>query len=187
MRVLAFTGLPGSGKSVAVDAVRARGIPVVRMGEFVLEEVRHRGLTITEEHIGPVASGMRKEHGDDVWAKRTVEALQDGRIPGVNAGTRLIAVDGIRSLAEVDRFKRELGHEFVLIAVEAPEHDRHERILGRGRHDDAADRALVKVRDRREAAWGVETAIARADFRITNDGDMETFVARITELLDRLL
>lgn len=187
MRVIAFTGLPGSGKSVAVEVARARGIPVVRMGRFVLDEVARRGLPLEEGTIGPVATEMRNTHGSDVWARRTVEALNAGAVPEVGAGTERVVVDGVRSLDEVKRFRDDLGTGFILVAIEAPGPERHARILGRGRVDDAAEHALVLQRDEREKAWGIEKAMAAADHTVHNEGDLPTFRHDIDGLLDRLL
>ena len=188
MRVIAFTGLPGSGKSVAVEAARARGIPVVRMGRFVLEEVARRGHPTTEEHIGPVATGMRQEHGDDVWARRTIEALRAGGVEGVDPTTRIVVVDGVRSLAEVARFRHDLGSDFTLIAIDAPDEMRHMRILGRGREDDAAEHALLHQRDERERGWGVDAAIRQADHMLRNDvDDVDAFTRQVASVLDRVL
>lgn len=187
MRVIAFTGLPGSGKSVAVEAARERGLPVVRMGRFVLEEVARRGLPLEEHAIGPVATGMREAHGDDVWAGRTIEALRTGAVAGVGPETRLVVVDGVRSLAEVDRFRHDLGSDFTLIGIEASEEERHARIRGRGRSDDAPEHASLIQRDEREKGWGAEAALASADHVVQNDTGLEAFRARIEGLLDRLL
>jgi dephospho-CoA kinase len=186
MRVLAFTGLPGSGKSEAIAAVRKLGVPVVRMGDFVLAEVRSRGLAETEEHIGPVATGMRESHGADVWARRTLDALQDGDVAGVAGVTPLVVIDGVRSPAEIEAFRQRLGKDFVLVAVEAPAAVRHKRILGRGRVDDAQDLELVKARDQREKGWGLDDAIRQADHRIQNEGDLEELRGHIHELLEEL-
>ncbi len=187
MRVLAFTGLPGSGKSVAVEAVRARGIPVVRMGDFVLDEVRRRGLPVEEEHIGPVASGMRREQGDDIWARRTVEAIQERQVPGITARTPIVAIDGVRSLAEVRHLKESLGDDFLLVAVHAPAPDRHARLHGRGRPDDVGGHDWAAERDRRERGWGLEEAMESADLSVSNDADIATFRRRVDALIKEIL
>lgn len=187
MRVIAFTGLPGSGKSVAVDAVRRRGIPVVRMGDFVLDEVRRRGLPVEEAHIGPVATGMREAHGPDVWARKTVEAIRDHEVQGVDPDTRLIAIDGVRSLAEIEHFRNALGTDFHLIAIDAPAERRHGWIVERGRADDEGADEWAAARDERERGWGVDEAIARADHHIVNDADVDTLRGRVETLLDALV
>ncbi len=186
MRVLAFTGLPGSGKSEAIAVARRLAIPVVRMGDFVLAEVRRRGLPETEQEIGPVATGMRESEGPDIWARRTLQAIREGAVPGVDEAVPLVVVDGVRSPAELDRFKQELGRDFVLVAIVAPREVRHHRILGRGRADDADEIALVAARDEREKGWGLEEAIAKADHRIPNEATRDELHERVAALLSRL-
>lgn len=186
MRVLAFTGLPGSGKSEAVAQAREQGIPVVRMGDFVLQEVRARGLPEQEEHVGPVATGMREEEGDDVWAKRTVRAIRDNDVPGLRESAPLIVVDGVRSPAEVDRFRRELGDDFVLVAIVVADQTRHARILKRGRRDDADEAKTVIARDERERGWGLDKVIQQAEQQIHNDGSLAELKNQVRALLERL-
>lgn len=186
VRVLAFTGMPGSGKSEAIAVVRDHNVPVVRMGDFVLAEVRARGHPEDEEHIGPVATGLRHTEGDDVWARRTLQAIRHGDIPGIDEHTPLVVIDGVRSPAEIAYFQEALGDDFILVAIESPDKSRHERILGRGRIDDAQDLELVIARDEREKGWGLEEAIRQADHHIHNDGTKQELHERIGALLDRL-
>ncbi|MBW3583260.1 MAG: flagellar hook-basal body complex protein FliE [Euryarchaeota archaeon] len=187
MRIVAITGLPGSGKSEAVRIAREHGLPVVRMGDFVIDEVRRRGLPIEESAIGPVATGMRADHGDDIWARRTIEAIRSGRVSGIPSDEPLVIVDGVRSPAEVERFRADLGKEFILVAVDAPETVRHERLLGRRRHDDVRDVQEAKARDDRERRWGVEEVMSEADHILRNDSGLETFRKKADDLLDRLV
>jgi dephospho-CoA kinase len=183
VRVIAFTGLPASGKSAAVAVARERGLPVVRMGDLVLAEVERRRLPLEESHIGPVATGMRREHGEDVWARRTMERLRDE--PTLRDAP-LIVVDGVRSLAEIAHFRRMLRDDFVLVAIEAPTAVRHARLSERGRSDDPQSLELIAARDAREKGWGVEEAIRRADHRLANDGGLDALREQIAALLDRL-
>ena len=75
MKIIAFTGMPASGKSEAVQLAKDKGIPVIRMGDLVWEETKRQGKPLNDKNVGSVASNMRKEHGMDVWAKRTVEKI----------------------------------------------------------------------------------------------------------------
>ena len=45
MKIIAFTGMPASGKSEAVQLAKDKGIPVIRMGDLVWEETRRQGQT----------------------------------------------------------------------------------------------------------------------------------------------
>ena len=48
MKVIGFVGLPASGKTEAAKVAQELGIPIIRMGDVVREEVKRRGLDITE-------------------------------------------------------------------------------------------------------------------------------------------
>ncbi|HIG99167.1 MAG TPA: AAA family ATPase, partial [Thermoplasmata archaeon] len=43
MKIIAFTGMPASGKSEAVQLAKDKGIPVIRMGDLVWEETQRQG------------------------------------------------------------------------------------------------------------------------------------------------
>ncbi|MES2155789.1 MAG: AAA family ATPase [bacterium] len=181
VRVLGFTGMPGSGKSEAMEVAKARSIPVVRMGDLIWEEVERRGLPRDAKHVGQVANDMRESHGKDIWSKRTVEKVRH-----VARDKGIVIIDGVRSDAEVETFRSELGGDFVLVAIHTDRHHRFERMLARGRADDPKDEAVLQVRDEREIGWGMAECIALADEMIVNDSDLPEFRAKVGALLDRL-
>ena len=71
MKVIAFTGMPFSGKSEAVKIAKEFDIPVVRMCDLVLEEVKRNGLELTSENVGKIAHKLRMKKGRDIWARKT--------------------------------------------------------------------------------------------------------------------
>lgn len=183
MRIVAFTGMPGAGKSVAVEEAKARGIPVVRMGDLVWEEVRRRGLELTDQNVGGVATEMRKTAGADVWAVRTVERM--GELGKDHP--KLVVVDGVRNYEEVEAFRRLLGHNFVLVAVHAPETVRYDRLLRRGRADDThVSQDDIRRRDEREMGWGLLNSIEKADRNVVNEGDLVAFRKAVALLLKEI-
>ncbi|HEX2066703.1 MAG TPA: AAA family ATPase [Candidatus Thermoplasmatota archaeon] len=203
MRILGFTGMPGSGKSEAVQVARSRGHPVVRMGDLIWEEVERRGLPRDARHVGEVATAMREAHGKDVWSRRTVERVRQllderHRAPaplghagpagpaGVDEADFVVVIDGIRSHEEVETFRKELGPRFVLVAIHTDPEHRFTRMVQRGRADDSPDPAVLRARDEREIGWGIARTIALADEMVVNDGTLEQFRERVGALLDRL-
>lgn len=177
MRVLGFTGMPGSGKSLAADVARRLGIPVVRMGDCVWEEVKARGLPLVDEVVGGVAHEMRERHGPGIWAQRTLEKVR-------KLGADQVCIDGVRSMAEVTVFHDALGTDFVLVALFASPRTRHRRLLARAREDEASSEEAARARDRRELAWGIGEVIALADVVLVNEGPDEAAFRRD---VDRLL
>jgi dephospho-CoA kinase len=173
--------MPGAGKTEAMEVARARGIPVVRMGDLIWDEVERQGLPRDAQNVGRVANAMRASHGKDVWSRRTVE-----RVRQIAAQAPVVLIDGIRSQEEVETFRRDLGADFVLVGIHTDRHHRFERMLSRGRADDPKDETVLQERDEREMGWGMARAIALADQMVVNDGSLETFRAKMSALLDRL-
>ncbi|MCA1812380.1 MAG: flagellar hook-basal body complex protein FliE [Halobacteriales archaeon] len=177
MRVVGFTGMPGSGKSTAAEVATALGVPVVRMGDCIWEEVKRRGLPLTDASVGSVANEERILHGAGIWAQRTLDKLHALK-------AERVTIDGVRSLPEVEVFHGGLGKDFVLVAIHASPAVRHQRLLKRGRQDEAADLAALVARDARELAWGIGGVIALADAVIVNEGlSAEQFRGQVTRVL----
>ena len=177
MKIIAFTGMPFSGKSEAVKIAKEQGITVVRMGDMIWEETKKQGLELNDQNVGMIANNMRKTHGKDIWAKKTIKKINSMK------ETELLVIDGIRNIEEIETFEKELGKNFVLIAIEVCDKTRHKRALMRGRNDDSMDPDLIKQRDRRELSWGLGNVIAIADSVVTNEGKLEDFKTKIKKLL----
>jgi dephospho-CoA kinase len=177
MKIIAFTGMPFSGKSEAVKIAKEQGITVVRMGDMIWEETKKQGLELNDQNVGMIANNMRKTHGKDIWAKKTIKKINSMK------ETELLVIDGIRNIEEIETFEKELGKNFVLIAIEVCDKTRHKRALMRGRNDDSMDPDLIKQRDRRELSWGLGNVIAIADSVVKNEGKLEDFKTKIKKLL----
>ena len=179
MKLIAFVGMPASGKSEAAAIARGFGIPVVNMGDVVREETARRGLPATDENIGGTGTALRKEEGMDVIARRCV--------PGIRLlNSSVVVVDGIRNLDEINYFKEQFGEDFKLITIHTPFEQRFERVKSRGRSDDMKSMEELKKRDEREKGWGLDKAIEKADITINNTGTIEKFRSEIEKLLGKL-
>lgn len=181
MRVVAFTGMPGAGKSEAVAEARRRGLPIVTMGDFVRAATSAQGLPLTDENLGRIATQMRRERGADWWAQRTCDEIERR-----HRGSRLVVIDGVRTLEEVEAFRRRLGAAFQLVAVETSLEMRADRLRRRGRPDDGTTVEQVRERDEREVGWGIDRAIAAADETLRNVQDLDGFRREVVALFDRL-
>lgn len=181
MKVIAFVGYPLSGKSTAAQVAREMGIPVVVMGDIVREEAARRGLELTDENLGKVASELREKEGMDAIARRCIPKIrEEARKSGI------VVVDGIRGIAEIEKFKKAFGDDFILIAIESPLEVRFERAKMRKRSDDVEKLKDLEERDRREERWGMREAMEIADFTVENTGDYEDFVDKIRQILLKL-
>jgi dephospho-CoA kinase len=180
MKIIAFTGMPCSGKSEAVQIAKNMGINVFRMGDMVWEEVKNRELPLDDKHVGAIADQMRKKFGKDIWAKKTLEKILKNKI------SKHVVIDGIRNTEEMETFKKKLGEDFILIAITASDKTRRERFLKRGREDDSKDIQNLIDRDKRELGWGLGSVIASADIVIPNEGSLKDFRIEMTKIFDKL-
>ncbi|RLI71215.1 hypothetical protein DRO97_10075, partial [Archaeoglobales archaeon] len=181
MKIIAFIGFPLSGKSTATKVAKELEIPVIVMGDVVRDEVKKRGLGLSDEILGKIASELRQKEGMDTIAKRCIPLIkQAAREKGI------VVVDGIRGIAEVEKFKKEFGDDFILIYIDAPLEIRHKRALERGRSDDIKTIEELKARDERELSWGMGEAIKIANFTIENTDDLKSFKEKIRDLLNQL-
>ncbi len=178
MKLIAFVGYPLSGKSTASKIAKELGIPVVVMGDVIRNELRKRGLEISDENAGRIANELREREGMDAIAKRCIPIIREA---GKDSG--VVVVDGIRGIAEVERFRKEFGDDFILIGIESSTEKRLERAKVRGREDDVSTLDELKERDKREESWGLKEALDASDLTIENESDVESFKEKVKAVL----
>jgi len=179
LKIIGFVGLPASGKTEAAMVAQKLGIPVIRMGDVVREEVKRRGLNITEENVGKVANDIRARGGMGAVAERCIpliKAMDDDTV----------VVDGLRGGAEVEVYKKAFDAQFTLIAILASRKNRFARALARKRNDDIVDWEGFKQKDDRELRWGLKEAIKMADVLIDNNGTLEEFRDNVRAVLEEV-
>jgi len=176
LRIILITGMPGSGKEEVIKTCRKKGMKIVRMGDFVREEASARGIELTDENVGNVAQEMREKHGFDIWAKRTIEAIDD----------QFTVVDGVRGRAEVLLFKKHFGNEAAVVAVHSSPKTRFRRLMGRKRDDAPKTIEEFENRELRELHWGLGDVIARAEYLILNESTLEALEKRVNALCERI-
>lgn len=126
--VIGAAGMPGAGKAAIRNAAESMGYAVVVMGDEVRNETSRRGLEPTPENIGKIMLELRREEGATAVAKRCLAKIS-------KAESRIVFVDGVRSLDEVNEFKRHFA-DFCLIAVHSSPETRFQRLSKRQRSDD---------------------------------------------------
>ena len=182
LKVIGIAGPQGSGKTEVAKVLIRLGAPCVRMGDVVWDEVKRRGENITEANVAKVASELRKRDGLGAIAKRCIPLIKDQ-----GKDKRAIVVDGIRSSAEVNEFRRAFSDNFHFLAVQAGEPIRYSRITSRGRADDAGTRERFKEKDQREASWGLDEVLALADFTIANEGTIEELRRKAVKFYEQMV
>jgi len=173
MKLLAITGQPGSGKTTALDAIRDLGL-VITMGDVVRNEVKKRNLEPSGNNIGKIAKELREEKGSAIIAEKCVELIKSKK-------EEIIFVDGIRSLSEVNIFRK--FWKFPVIAIIVDKNVRFNRLFERGRSDDPKTLQELIERDEREYEFGLDEVIQNADFVIHNNSTIEELKKKTRNLV----
>ncbi|MCW4016579.1 MAG: AAA family ATPase [Candidatus Bathyarchaeota archaeon] len=175
-----MAGMPGAGKGVFQRTVQQHGYPVVTMGDEVREEVKRRNLKPTPANLGKTMLNLRELEGPAAIAKRCIPKLE-------SQSHMIIFIDGIRSLVEVDEFKKHFPR-FVLLAIHASPKTRYKRLVRRRRSDDPPDWETFMQRDLRELGIGMGSVISVADYMIVNEGtigQLKRKTLQFTEVLKK--
>lgn len=187
-KLVAIVGMCGSGKSVLSDALVAEGCGYLRFGQIVMDEIKNKGLEVSEQNERSIREGFRKEHGMGAFAILNIpkfdELLEKSNVVG----------DGMYSWDEYKILKEKYGSNFFTIAVYATPQMRYERL--EKRFSDANDTALRNRGFSREAAAARDKAeieniakggpIAMADYTILNIGTMEEYQVQIKKFIEWL-
>ena len=176
--VICLAGMPGSGKSVIVEVAKERGYDIVVMGDVIREEAERRRLEPNPENLGKIMVELRRSEGKAVIAKSC--------IPKIEKKTKSkVIVDGIRSLSEVEEFKKNFP-KFSFIAVHSSPETRFSRVYRRRRSDDPENWEVFRERDMRELSVGLGDAITMAEYIIVNEEKLEAVKEKIREILRRI-
>ncbi len=167
--------MPGSGKTEFAKMLKEKGFQVISMGDVLRKryekEARHG------EKLMDFAKRIREIYGEGVVARLSVEEV----LPS----TRFVAFEGVRSLYEVEEFKR-LG-EPLIVAIHSPPKVRYARMMSRMRQDDSKDVEELRRRDMDEIKLGIGGVIAMADYVVLNDSSIEEFKRRSEEVIQRIM
>jgi dephospho-CoA kinase len=176
--VIGLAGMPGAGKSVVVKVAKESGYDVVVMGDIVREEAKRKFMKPSPENLGKIMLELRRKDGNNVIAKRCIPKIEKTR------GHKVV-VDGIRSLNEVEEFKRHFPR-FSLLVIKASPETRFKRLYRRHRSDDPASWKVFLERDRRELSVGLGEAIAAAEYVLLNEEELIVLKERIREVLRKI-
>jgi dephospho-CoA kinase len=172
--------MPGAGKSTAAQALVKLGWTRVVMGDVIRAETRRRGLEPDAGNTGEVMKLLRKEMGESAVADLCLETIAKSK-------AEKVVVDGIRSMAEVDAFRKKGA--VLLVAVDASPERRFELLKERGRKDDPLTYEMFVERDRRELGVGIGKAIALSDETVSNQhatpGRLAEEIVHVVERWDR--
>lgn len=181
VKIVAFVGLTGSGKSSAVEYLTAKGYPKVYFGGVIYQAMKEAGIERTAESETKFREEIREREGKDFVVNRIVTQIRDL----INAGQHRIIADGIYTWTEYKIMKREFPGELTVVAVVAPKHLRHHRLTNRSERpytlEEANRRDWTEIENLEKGG-----PIAIADHYIMNNGNLDHFHEQIDTELEHI-
>lgn len=181
VKILAFVGLAGSGKSSAVQHLTDKGYPKIYFGGIIYTAMREVGLEPGSdwERESKFREEIREREGKDFVVKRAIQEAHDL----IAAGQHRIVLDGLYTWTEYKALRHEFPGEMTVVAIVTPKHLRKQRMAKRPERPMTA--AQVDERDWEEIE-NLEKGgpIAIADHFIHNEGGIDKLNEQIDTLLD---
>ena len=183
VKMVAVVGMNGSGKTVAVDYLTAKGYPKVYFGGMIYKEMEKRGMKWVPdgEEEKKFREQIRREEGKDWVVRQVVAEVKDL----LAAGQKRIILDGVYSWTEYKILKHEFPRCITTMAIVVDKQLRYKRATSR--KERAFTLEAVKERDRSEIE-NLEKGgpIAAADYYVLNNGTIEEMEERIDEILEAI-
>jgi len=177
LKILAFVGLPGAGKSTAVEHFAEKGYPKVYFGGVVFDAMKQAGIEITPENERAFRTRFREEHGNDVVVNRIVDQINHL----ADAGQHRIIADGLYTWTEYKVLKKAFPGELVVAAVVAPRQLRYHRLSIRPvrpfTSNESYDRDIHEIENLEKGG-----PIAIADYYLINNESIERFNQQLDQL-----
>jgi len=165
-KVVSIVGMAGAGKSEVARVFEENGFTRIRFGDITDEEIKKRGLELSEKNECYIRELLRQEQGMDVYARLN--------LPRIDSSLKHspVVVYGLFSWEEYTLLKKHYGENFYVVAVWASPATRHARLTTRLNRcltpEEAASRDREEIEDINKGG-----PIAMADFTIINESSLE--------------
>jgi len=181
LKLIAFVGLTGAGKSTAVEHFTNKGFPKIYFGGFAYDIMAERGIPKGEQQEKDFRVNIRKTDGEDVYAKRAIDQVHHL----ADAGQHRIILDGIYSWDEYKTLKHAFPGEMTTIALVAPKHMRYHWL--QTREDRPQTPEISQQRDYNEIEDIQKGGpIAMADFYVVNGENIEHFYKQLDAIAEHV-
>ena len=187
MKVIGLIGTIGSGKDIVREILEKKfnTVSVILSDLLETNALKKRGIKITRTMQQNLGDELRQKYGTHVLAKIAIDFMKKT--------SEIKIIDGIRNPGEVDFLRQQFSDDLKLIAIDAPQQVRFERIVKRNRDSDpktweefvAADER-DQGKDQPEYGQQVRKCIEMADVVIQNDGSLEEMQKKVEDIINKL-
>ncbi|MBI4304406.1 MAG: AAA family ATPase [Chloroflexi bacterium] len=179
MKVVSIVGMAGAGKSVVARVFEENGYTNIRFGDVTEEELKKRGLELSEKNERSIRELLRREYGMGAYAKIKQPAIDTALKRGN------VVVDGLYSWEEYTFLKNYYKEDFYVLAVWSSPGTRYSRLMRRQNRpltlEEAESRDKAEIENVNKGG-----PIAMADSTIINESTLANLVKKTKELISKL-
>lgn len=184
MITIGITGTLGAGKGTIVEhLIKTYGFTHYSVRDFIITEVKRRGLPINRDMTTLVANDLRSQN----YPSYIIEELYK---KALKSQTNSI-IESVRVIGELNFLKKKDG--FYLFAIDAEPKTRYERIFSRQSALDnvSFEKFLSDEKHEMEntdpTKGNIKQCIEHADFIFTNNGNIEDLQKKVNEVMYKIL
>jgi len=181
--IIAVVGMCGSGKSEVVKYLQEKHYWAnFYLGTSTFERMKKDGLELNYENERITRERIRKEFGMGAYAILALPKIKE-----ILKESNNLSLESLYSWDEYKIFKKEYGDMFKVIAVHASPEIRFKRLSCRDNERPIKDIETFVKRDYTEIE-GTDKGgpIARSDFMVVNEGNMDELYKKIDDIIKNI-
>jgi len=179
-KIVAVIGLPGSGKTEAINyLIKKLAWPKIYLGDATFEELKKRGLAVSEKNERIIRESLRKKHGMACYALWAIKKIKESK------NTQNILIESLYSWDEYLEFKKVFGDNFLVVAIYSSPKERYRRLAKRKIRpltiEEARSRDYSQIANLAQAG-----PIAMADWTIVNNDLRQNLFLQLNKIIQKI-
>lgn len=180
--IIGITGTLGAGKGTVVKyLVEREGFKHMSARAFFQERMEQAGIPVDRDTMIEFANSLRAKHGGDYVFR---ELFKQAQAEGGD-----VVIESLRTVGEAKALKE--NEDALLLAVDADQKLRYERIHGRGSPLDHVtfekfvEQENTEMRSDDEHKQNIAAVMEMADYTIYNDNDTEALFREVKSAVEK--
>ena len=180
--IIGITGTLGAGKGTVVEILKKKGFSHYSVREFLIEEIKKRGLPVNRDSMVLVGNNIRRKNSPSYIVEKLYEKAK-------NYGGDSV-IESIRAVGEAQALREK--ENFYLFSVDADIEKRYGRIKKRKLNSDFVSYEKFIEDEKRElkntdpSKQSLLDCIKLADFKLENNGTISELEKKVDKILANL-
>ncbi|MFB6226381.1 MAG: AAA family ATPase [Candidatus Paceibacteria bacterium] len=175
---IAVVGKIGSGKTTAAEYLQQEhDFEAIKFSGFVRDILDRMHLQQNRDNMVKLSTAIRDNFGPDIFSRVLINEAKD---------EDKVVLEGARKEEDLSEFKDR--EDFYLLAIEARQKTRYNRVSARSENEDDQNKTFSEFkRDEKKATeTEIGSLIQQADFTIENNDSLEDFHNELDNLVIKL-